>query len=158
MELSTKSLTVKPGSQGTVTLTAQAMGGQFGLPVTLSCSGLPTGATCSFNPAVLTPNFTPTSSVLTISVPKSSVAAPAPSSRSTSPLFALWLAPFGIVATSPSARRRLATWLLLGILVLGLVLILQACGGGGGSSLTGRIGHARRRNNGSVNSNLQRYR
>lgn len=137
LSLSTTSLTVQPGSQGgvTVTLDPQSEEG-FNLPITLSCSGLPAGGTCTFSPATLTPGTSPANSVLTINVPQTGAAAPMPKTRLVRPLLALWLAPFGIVASIPPLRKRSSKWLLLTGLLVAIVLIFQACGGSGGSSST----------------------
>jgi Chitobiase/beta-hexosaminidase C-terminal domain len=53
--LSATSLTVAPGSAGTLMALVTGTGG-FNSPVTFGCSGLPASATCSFNPATVTPS------------------------------------------------------------------------------------------------------
>lgn len=66
LQASPPSLTVSPGSQGTVTLTVTPEYG-FNSTVSFTCSGLPSGATCAFGPANISPLGAAATSVLTIS-------------------------------------------------------------------------------------------
>jgi hypothetical protein len=134
LSLSTTILTVNPGSQGNVTVNLEPLGGEgFDDSISLSCTGLPAGATCSFSPTSVTLGFNPGTAVLTITIPQAS--AKVPDLQPTHPrraLFALFVAPFGVVVFA-TPRKRLANGILLGVL-FGAILLLQSCGGGGGSS------------------------
>ena len=52
LSVSPASLSVKPGTQGTATITTVLSGG-FNSPISLSASGMPSGATASFSPSTI---------------------------------------------------------------------------------------------------------
>jgi hypothetical protein len=117
------SLQVTRGQPGQLTLTV-AQTGATDL-VSLSCSNLPSGATCSFAPSALTPGVQPMPVVLTIAT--SGMSATLRNRRP--PLFALWMpAAMGLVMLPGMRRRHRRTALFA--LLLGLVLLQLACGGG----------------------------
>jgi parallel beta-helix repeat protein len=61
------SAAVKHGQSVKFTITVSPLGGAFGSPVALSCSGLPTGGSCGFSPSSLTPGDRGATSVMTVS-------------------------------------------------------------------------------------------
>jgi hypothetical protein len=68
---SVNSETIVRGNSGTITVNLAALGGTFGNPVALSCSGLPSRSTCSLSPAIQIPGSTGASSAMTISTDQS---------------------------------------------------------------------------------------
>ena len=57
---------VAKGNSVSVTVTVSSVGGAFGNPVVLSCSGLPAQSACSFSPANPTPGNSAVTSVMTV--------------------------------------------------------------------------------------------
>jgi hypothetical protein len=63
---SVNSETIVRGSSKTITISLAPLGGTFGSPVALSCSGLPSESTCSFSPSSPVPGSAGASSSMTI--------------------------------------------------------------------------------------------
>ncbi len=133
--VSPSTLTVTPGSSGTLTITLTTVGGFTGT-VNLSCGTLPPHIGCSFNPASLTiaAGQTTATDVLTITTNNSSMAmADRPGGQSSDRLFfAISLMPFGVLSLAGFGRRRsrLSGWLGLALFAVGLSAF---CGCGGQS-------------------------
>ena len=120
--ISSPSLTVKRGSQGTITLTVTPLYG-FNSPVTFSCTGLPTGATCTFDPATVAPSDTAITTKLTISTSTQSFAL-RPYSR---PLYPVTVLAGALCFLGFMKRRRPVLRLAMACACLMLVF---GCGGG----------------------------
>jgi hypothetical protein len=84
--ISSPSLTVANGGEGTLSLTLTPENG-FKQMVSFSCSGLPAGAECSFNPQNLTPAGSAISTRLKVEVRAANDAKPSASSQGSMPLF-----------------------------------------------------------------------
>ena len=139
---STSASTIKAGATATFALTVTPIGGSFSQAVSFSCTGLPAKATCNFSPSSVTPGSTNASSTLIITTTTSSAdARPAVSSHNR-PVLAAWfqlqgLGLFGIVLASPKRRsKRLAIFVLLAILVMGM-MFMSGCAGGTGIAQQG---------------------
>jgi trimeric autotransporter adhesin len=133
----TSSSTIQPGATATYTVTASAVGGAFSNAVDLSCSGLPAQAACSFSPSSVTPGATKATTTLTITT-TSSIAENMPAvPGQQSPVRAIWmqlqgLGVVGMVLASRSKRsKRMAIFILLTLMVLGMVF-MSGCAGGTG--------------------------
>jgi hypothetical protein len=133
---SVSTLTVKSGSQGSLTLTVTPQNG-FNSAVTFACSGLPTGTTCSFNPSSVTPSSVAATSQVTIAVSASASAA--------RPARNTWLPAAGVSLAGcvfVFGRRRVLRLALLPLAVFATLSLLTACGGsssangGGGTQST----------------------
>ncbi len=128
------SLSVMPGSSGTVGLSVTPVNG-FNQTVSFACSGLPSEAACSFSPATVTPNGTAASSTtMTIATTAAST------SRNSSP----W--PFAGGGTVLALgllffrkKKRLPLFLCLALL-LGIGGMAVGCGGGGATKPPGNTG------------------
>jgi len=131
--------TTKAGLSANYNLDAAPLGGNFPNPVTLSCTGLPARSTCSFNPAQVNSGSGDTAIILTIATN-----APIPASARLSgklglALYALCLPGLLIVAglKRGGLQRRIPRsttyfpFLLLAMVLL-MIGLLPACGGGGG--------------------------
>jgi len=115
------SLTIDPGSQGTINLTVTAVNG-FDSAVTFACSGLPAGASCAFSPSTVTPPGT-AATTLTIATTAQKAAV----QRGSGSLFpgtalAIALCVFGL--RRRSSMQRLA---LMGVAAVSLS-VLCGCG------------------------------
>jgi hypothetical protein len=133
LAVSTPSLTVNSGSQGSVILTVTPVNG-FDSAVVLACTGLPAGATCTFDQSTVTPSGGAATTQLTISTGTQSSALPA-GSRPFFPYTALVLT---VGFFGWRKRRCWHHWLLLAIACAGLG-ILSGCtssSGNGGTSVT----------------------
>ena len=126
------SLTVKPGGQGTDTITVAPQNGIFGNEIQLSCTvaGPSPMPTCALSPASVTPGANSATSTLTITAPASTMLASSVRRHLSGLLFAVWvplatIAMISIVATKKERRRR---WIPCAFL-LPLVLLIAACGG-----------------------------
>ena len=128
------SLSVMPGSSGTVGLSVTPVNG-FNQAVSFACSGLPSEAACSFSPATVTPNGTAAASTtMTITTTAAST------SRNSSPwpfagggtVLALGLLYF-------RKKKRLPLFLCLALL-LGIGGMAVGCGGGGATKPPGNTG------------------
>ena len=116
-------LQVTRGQAGQLTLNVAQTGATD--MMSLSCSNLPSGATCSFAPGALAPGAQPMPVLLTIATSGMSAAL----RNRRAPLFALWMpAAMGLVMLPRIARRHRRAALFA--LLLGLVLLQLACGGG----------------------------
>ncbi|MHB1795681.1 MAG: FG-GAP-like repeat-containing protein [Acidobacteriaceae bacterium] len=128
------SLSVMPGSSGTVGLSVTPVNG-FNQAIGFACSGLPSEATCSFSPATVTPNGTAAgSTTMTITTTAAST------SRNSSP----W--PFAGGGTVLALgllffrkRKRLPALLCL-TLLLGIGGMAIGCGGGSASKPPSNLG------------------
>src|SRR5439155_6167920 len=130
--------TVAPGESATYQVAVTPKLGSVS-NVSFACANLPSGSSCSFKPAVLDPGASAAATTLTFS---------------TAPLTArlnrrweslAYLVPgvgcFGLVLTSKQRRPKAGAWMVLSMLaVLGLGVMLQACGGGRGSTQTSAAG------------------
>ena len=134
--------TVSAGGSATFTVTLTPQG-SFTNPISLSCSGLPALAGCAFNPSTVTPNANTTSSTLTITTgARTAFLAPPSLGWRSIPLYpvAILLLSmlFGTVRLSASNRRKVLSYVPLGLLVCGCMLIAScAIGGGGGTGGSG---------------------
>jgi len=117
-----------PGASGSTDLTVNALGG-FTDTVAFTCSGLPRESTCGFSPLTLTGGGTTT---LTVTTTASHNAMLQGFGKVTTSL-AITL--FGTVVLLPYAKKKRWTF-LLGLLVLGLLVALPACGGGSSTGPT----------------------
>jgi hypothetical protein len=126
----TNSSIVKAGSSASYTVNITTTNG-FGGTVNFACpSGLPSLTTCSFTPSSVTVSGNSGSSALSISTTAPTAATPAPglSSRLTGAgLFALGM----VLAGLAGRKRRLLQSALMLVVVLGLLVGLSSCGGGG---------------------------
>jgi hypothetical protein len=122
-----------PGSSGTTSMTV-ANSTSFSGTISLACSGLPAEATCAFSPASIAANGTPASTTVTITV---STTAPHTTTQNITDrpyYFAGWmmgssLALGGVfVLGFRKPRQRAGLFMLI---VLGLLVAVPACGGGG---------------------------
>lgn len=116
-----------------ITVTVSSVNSSYGQAVALSCSGAPTGAKCAFNSASLTPTTTAQTTTFTLSTNGSSAA----SARTSGLVYAMWLPIVGLsligmrFSSTDSRRKRVLGFLLLGV-VMAMLFILPACGGGSG--------------------------
>lgn len=125
-----------PGGSGTTSVSVSYSTGFTGT-IALACSstGMPAGTACKFSPASIAASgkVTTTSSNITVTTTAAAAAALRPPRNSP---FGRWLAFAGftlfsiVLAGTPRSRR--AHLLLLG--VMGLMILVPACGGGGSSS------------------------
>jgi hypothetical protein len=100
--------------------------------VSFACANLPSGSSCSFTPAVLNPGTSAAATALTIST------APVTASLHRGWESLASLVPgficVGLLLTSSQPRPKSGGWAVLA--VLGLGMLLQACGGGSGPGHT----------------------
>jgi hypothetical protein len=128
--------TIDAGQTASYVLTLSPLGG-FNQSITFSCSGVPSRATCTPPAATSLDGANPKNVTLSITTQARSGALPAPGrSRprpDTAPITTLYwlLAALATVAAGLmlTGKRRI-TWAVLPA-VLGLALVLGACGGGG---------------------------
>jgi hypothetical protein len=94
--------------------------------VSFGCANLPTGSSCSFQPAVLNPGTSAAATMLTVST----AAVTAGLHRGWESLACLvpGFICFGLLLTSNQPRPKSGAWAVLA--VLGLAILLLACGGG----------------------------
>jgi hypothetical protein len=133
LAVSSPSLTVNSGGQGSVTLTVTPVNG-FDSAVILACSGLPTGDTCTFDQATVTPSGGAATTQLTISTGTQSSALQ-PGSR---PFFPFTTLAVTVCFFGWRKRRCWHHWLLLAVTYAGLGLLFgcTSSSGGGGTSTT----------------------
>ena len=129
--VSPSTLTVTPGSSGTLTITLTTVGGFTGT-VNFSCGSLPQYVGCSFAPPSLTiaAGQTTATDVLTITTNNSSMAMATPPEGQSRIFFAIGLLPFWILPLARFRRRssHVSRWLVLALLAVGLGAV---CGCGG---------------------------
>jgi len=131
--------TTKAGLSATYNLDAAPLGGgNFPNPVTLSCTGLPARSTCSFNPAQVNSGSGDTVIILTVTT-NAPIPVSAKLQRSLRlAVYALLLPGLLVIGVFqrwlPKSRRYSPFLLPLMLLMIGL---LQACGGGGGAGSAG---------------------
>jgi hypothetical protein len=135
--ISPTTASVIAGGAATYTITVTPTFG-FNAKVNLSCSGAPRNATCSISPSSVTPDGTnPVSATVTVATTARTLAPPRSGPNMNLPrlmtqfrfTWFMWLLfILSLVASQAMARRR---GLLLRLaLVMGLVLLWAACGGG----------------------------
>jgi len=132
------SATVIAGDSVAYTLSVAPSFG-FNASVILGCAGAPRNATCSVSPASVTPNGTnPATATVTVTTGQRSLAPPGSGPNlnlprlvtRVRPTWFLWLLLFLTVLTCQAMARRRRALLRLA-LVMGLLLLWAACGGGG---------------------------
>jgi len=126
--------TTKAGLSATYNLDAAPLGGNFPNPVTLSCTGLPARSTCSFNPAQVNSGSGDTAIILTVTT-NAPIPVSAKLQRSLKlAVYALLLPGLLVVGVFQRwlPRSRGYSPLLLPLMLL-MIGLLQACGGGGGA-------------------------
>lgn len=133
----TSSNTIQAGATATYTLSVASVGGTFSNAVSLACSGLPAGAACSFSPSSPTPGASNVPVTMTITtIVTSADATPSVPARK-SPVYAAFMqlqgfGLFGLVlAGSKKRSKRLAIFMILALLVLGM-MCMSGCAGGTG--------------------------
>ena len=143
VDASPTSATIKQGQSAAFALTVTPING-FNQTVSFTCSGLPSGASCKFAPPSVTPVAGAVMTTLTVMT-----TAPSTHAGLYEPLNWLWaqagtfalailLVP-GAFRRKPNKRKRLAFTLML-LVILPLVSLLIACGGGVNSSGTSSPG------------------
>ena len=139
---SVDAVTVKAGNPATYSLTVSPVAGSFPNPVSLSCSGLPSKATCTFSPATVTPGTKAASVTLTVNTSAAaadkSPAIPSPTRPATALMMQIQgFGVFGMLfARSKKRSKRIAIFVLLAVLVLGM-LFMSGCAGGTGIASQG---------------------
>jgi uncharacterized repeat protein (TIGR03803 family) len=125
-------LTVQPGGQGTDTITVAPQNGAFGSTIQLSCvvagpSPLPT---CDLSPASVTPGANSATSTLTVTAPALAMLVSSVGRQLSQLLYVFWipLAMFGMILVVTTEEGRGRRWMACALL-LGLLLLLPACGG-----------------------------
>jgi Fibronectin type III domain/Beta-propeller repeat len=125
-----------------ITVTVSSVNAAFGNAVTLSCGGKPANAACNFSPLSVTPGATAATSNLTISTNGSTgngMLIPTLGRRS---LFYAMLLPVGgvvFLGVGLGRRNRKLVRIIAPTLMVGILIILPACGGsssGGGGGAT----------------------
>ena len=134
---------VTAGQSASFTITASPQSG-FNGSVSFSCSGLPGGAACSFNPPSVTVTGNTASTTMTITTTARSSGSLRQSNGKQLPLYAILLpipglALFGAGFGSRRRNRKLIAC-LFGAMLLSLLLLQVACGGGGSGSGGGSTG------------------
>jgi hypothetical protein len=132
LAVSSPSLTVNSGGQGSVTLTVTPVNG-FDSAVILACSGLPTGATCTFDQPTVTPSGAAATTQLTISTSAQSSRL-LPGSRSFFPFPALAVT---VCFFGWRKRRYWHHWLLMAVAYAGLGLLFGCSGSGSSGASSG---------------------
>jgi subtilase family serine protease len=135
-------LTVSPGGNQTTTLTITGTGGYNGTITfsAASCSGLPAGNSCSFNPPSVGPGSGSTQLMVTntgsgMLVPMGHQATPA--ARAGAGRVMLLFLCFAMLWLGIQAGRRRLRWsVVAGLLVVGCLVSIAACGGGSSSTVT----------------------
>jgi hypothetical protein len=120
------SLTLSRGASGNLTVRLTPMSGSFDQPVAFSCSGLPSQARCLFSPGTVTPGSQESVTTLTITTVSSS----ARHWLAGGPLYAVWLAGFGLIGTvltGPRSRRNRRVHFVFALL-LALTMLQLGCG------------------------------
>jgi len=134
---STSSNTIQAGATATYTLAVASVGGSFSNAVSLSCGGLPAGAACSFSPSSATPGSGNVAVTMTITTSVTSADATPSLPAQKSPVYAAFMqlqgfGLFGLVlAGSKKRSKRLAIFVILALLVLGM-MFMSGCAGGTG--------------------------
>ncbi len=114
---------IKAGETATFTLTITPTGG-FNSPVSVSCSGLPALATCTLTPASVTPKGSPVTATLALKTTGPNAALQMPDLPGEKRHRCLQ---FGCSMAHCGQPR----WSLAGISLLGILLTILGCGGGG---------------------------
>jgi parallel beta-helix repeat protein len=138
------SMAPQPGGSSTATVNAGgtatynlALSGTTGFTgsVSLTCSGAPAAATCSINPVTANLNgTTPINFTVSVSTTSRASALPIAWNRlpGTPPVNLLLLALFSVAAVLLAlANRRKLRYGVLAAAVLGMAMLMTACGGGG---------------------------
>jgi hypothetical protein len=128
------SLTVSAGATATTTITVTPQNG-FNQQVTFACTGLPGSSSCTFSPSTVTPSGSAVTSTLTIATDVKSSQLETPSSPARQGRFGsealLAAVLFGLGGIFWS-RRRWNRFFSIAILLVGLALTLNGCGGKAG--------------------------
>jgi hypothetical protein len=126
--------TTSPGGAVKYSLLLNANTGDPKHPIKLACltSSLPVGATCTFSPSPITPAALAVPFTLTINVPSGSAFLEKPSGMRLQLYFA-FVPLAGILFAGAGRRNRQRRWLWL-VLLFGLMILLNACGGGGSNT------------------------
>lgn len=142
VDASPSSVSVRAGQLATYNVTVSPVSGVFNGTVTLACSNLPARSSCSFSPSTVTPGGNPVTSVLTISTTASAMLLKW-RFRGLGPRYplALWasfsmLLLFGVLIIRTQPRLERLGFFLPAALVICLLVLLAACGGGVGKSST----------------------
>jgi pectin methylesterase-like acyl-CoA thioesterase len=127
---SVTSISIVPGSSGTVTLTIAPVGGFTGT-VALTCNSPVSYITCSMNPTSATLSGTASATVIgTISVASTTASI----EQSRNGIMLAMLAPFGLLGLALRARKRRGR-----MQRIALILLFAACGVVAGSALSGCV-------------------
>jgi len=128
------SVSVAPGQTAASNIVVAPKSGSFNSPVTLSCINLPAGMSCVFSPAVVNPGSNAATSLVTFSTTTASAALQRP--RQGNPAFPPYMLSFAVMgfALIGGIKRKRALQILTFALLIGTVLLLSSCGGGGMSS------------------------
>ena len=130
---SPSALTVKQGQAGAVSIGITPQQG-FSGTVTFACSSLPANTRCSFSPASLAASGASVSSVLTVATSAATGALPSAPFPLGGPAWFTSVFAIAVAAGGRLRRKRWSAATILGVaLLLGLLLMQTACGGGGKS-------------------------
>jgi hypothetical protein len=128
--------TIKAGSTANYILTVSPVGGSFGDPVTLTCTGLPAHTSCGLSPTAVTPGGSAATSTLSITT-TATVAQVAPIRPSQcAPIYAVWIqlqgiGLLGMMLAAPKRLTRKARTLILPLLLIMSLVFMIGCGGTG---------------------------
>ena len=128
--------TTSPGGSATFAIELNKNTGNPKYPITLSClqSSLPSNATCSFSPSTITPGPLAVPFTLTITVPSGTASVQRPSGMRQQFMLACAFVPLaGLLFAGAGFGNKRRCYLLLAVLGISLIL-LNACGGSGGST------------------------
>ena len=124
--------TIAAGATATYHLSINPVGGSFSSAINLACAGLPAFSTCTLNPTSVTPGASAAS--VTVSVKTTGTTAQLSTPIAPGGIVLAWLAlmpAFGLcglcLAGTRRERKRVSLLLLL-IVLLGLTMLLPACG------------------------------
>jgi hypothetical protein len=140
----TGTASVNPGSNATYTINISPSYGYSGT-VSFACpASLPTQVGCSLNPTTSAPTnnvYPSTTLTLTTVGPSAAFSAPVrPNSKPGAPILWASLSGFGLVGivfAGVSRKRNLRRMMILGVLSVGIMFALVACGGSTSSTHTG---------------------
>jgi hypothetical protein len=127
------SVSIAPGQNADSQIVIAPKSGAFNNSVTLSCSNLPAGMSCVFSPAVVNPGSSGVASQVTFSTTASAALHRSRQGNTAFPSYLLSCAVMGFAFVGGTNRKRALGMLALGLLI-GTVLIVSSCGGGGMSS------------------------
>jgi hypothetical protein len=126
---------VKPGSTATYPITFTSSGGPFANQVSLTCTGAPALTTCSISPATIAAGSSSATVTVSVTTTAATVASAfMPGGRPVRSTLAGWMIQipgflmFGLLLMG-SKRRKIAWHYALPTLVIGLALVVTACGG-----------------------------